>query len=293
MRSPRRRKATRNASTIEVDFKKGGPSPRGGLARCRPADAQPLHPGGAYDRVPSRRARVAGDRPLRYAEGIPGSGAAGAREAQSRFRTAVICSSFRGRKGGLERITQDEAAAEIATPPRNQQNASSGREKRRKPARRLLPDHLPRERIVHPAPSACSCCGGPLRKLGEDITCQRSGRSHVREKFSCRKCEAITQPPAPSYPIARGRASDRHSAMWHNAGRCCCDWDTVSEKSGTSALCGQCRSAKPSSCYGIDTSLTQRRYRPQVQAFTVSRLSSTAARSVLPRPPSVLSSIAH
>ena len=29
---------------------------------------------------------------------------------------------------------------------------------------------------------------------------------HVREKFSCRKCEAITQPPAPFHPIARGRA---------------------------------------------------------------------------------------
>jgi transposase len=29
---------------------------------------------------------------------------------------------------------------------------------------------------------------------------------HVREKFSCRSCEAITQPPAPSHPIARGRA---------------------------------------------------------------------------------------
>ncbi len=28
----------------------------------------------------------------------------------------------------------------------------------------------------------------------------------VREKFSCRCCEAITQPPAPSHPIARGRA---------------------------------------------------------------------------------------
>src|SRR5262249_27314054 len=29
---------------------------------------------------------------------------------------------------------------------------------------------------------------------------------HVREKYSCRSCEAITQPPAPSHPIARGRA---------------------------------------------------------------------------------------
>jgi transposase len=28
----------------------------------------------------------------------------------------------------------------------------------------------------------------------------------VREKMTCRQCEAITQPPAPSHPIARGRA---------------------------------------------------------------------------------------
>ena len=28
----------------------------------------------------------------------------------------------------------------------------------------------------------------------------------VREKFSCRSCETITQPPAPFHPIARGRA---------------------------------------------------------------------------------------
>jgi transposase len=29
---------------------------------------------------------------------------------------------------------------------------------------------------------------------------------HLREKHSCRVCEKITQPPAPSHPIARGRA---------------------------------------------------------------------------------------
>ena len=84
---------------------------------------------------------------------------------------------------------------------------------RRKPARRPLPDHLPRERIVYPAPSACPCCGGVLRKIGEDVTetlehvpaCWKVIQ-HVREKFSCRACETITQPPAPSHPIARGRA---------------------------------------------------------------------------------------
>ena len=36
---------------------------------------------------------------------------------------------------------------------------------------------------------------------------ERSRR--VREKFSCRNCEKITQPPAPSHPIARGRAGPR------------------------------------------------------------------------------------
>jgi transposase len=84
---------------------------------------------------------------------------------------------------------------------------------RAKPARRPLPAHLPRERIVHPAPSVCPCCGGALRKLGEDVTetleyvpARWKVIQHVREKLSCRVCETIAQPPAPSHPIARGRA---------------------------------------------------------------------------------------
>ena len=55
-----------------------------------------------------------------------------------------------------------------------------------------------------------------MRKLGEDVTetlefvpRQWKVIQHVREKFSCRSCEAITQPPAPSHPIARGRAGPR------------------------------------------------------------------------------------
>ena len=66
---------------------------------------------------------------------------------------------------------------------------------------------------MHAAPSACPDCGGSLRKLGEDVTetlehvpAQWKVIQHVREKFACRKCQAITQPPAPSHPIARGRA---------------------------------------------------------------------------------------
>jgi transposase len=85
---------------------------------------------------------------------------------------------------------------------------------RNRPARRPLPEHLPRERVVHPAPTACPCCGGStLRKIGEDVTetlehvpAQWKVIQHVREKFSCRSCETIAQTPAPSHPIARGRA---------------------------------------------------------------------------------------
>jgi transposase len=85
---------------------------------------------------------------------------------------------------------------------------------RKRPARRPLPEHLPRERVVHPAPSSCPCCGGnTLRKIGEDVTetlehvpsCWKVIQ-HVREKFSCRSCETVAQTPAPSHPIARGRA---------------------------------------------------------------------------------------
>jgi transposase len=103
-----------------------------------------------------------------------------------------------------------ETAAELAAARANVEVRSFTR---KKPARRPLPDHLPRERIVYPAPSACPCCGGVLRKIGEDVTetlehvpaCWKVIQ-HVREKFSCRSCETITQPPAPSHPIARGRA---------------------------------------------------------------------------------------
>jgi transposase len=104
---------------------------------------------------------------------------------------------------------QAETRAELAAP----QSVTVSSFARRKPARRPLPEHLPRERVVYPVPSACPCCGGGLSKLGEDVTetlelqpRQWKVLQHVREKYACRRCEAITQAPAPSHPIARGRA---------------------------------------------------------------------------------------
>jgi transposase len=53
-----------------------------------------------------------------------------------------------------------------------------------------------------------------LRKIGEDVTetlelipRQWKVIQHVREKFSCRACECISQPPAPSHPIAGAAAA--------------------------------------------------------------------------------------
>jgi len=113
-----------------------------------------------------------------------------------------------------ETASESEAAAQIAAAAAARANITVQAFERKKPARRPLPDHLPRERIVYPGPTACPCCGGTnLRKIGEDVTemlevipRQWKVIQHVREKFSCRVCEKISQPPAPSHPIARGRA---------------------------------------------------------------------------------------
>lgn len=109
-----------------------------------------------------------------------------------------------------ESAAELDAAADLA-------DAASGPTKvrafARRPARRALPEHLPRHRIVHPGPSSCSCCGGVLRKLGEAVTesLERAPArwfvvQHVREKLSCARCETITEAPAPFHPIQRGRA---------------------------------------------------------------------------------------
>jgi transposase len=116
-----------------------------------------------------------------------------------------------------EGVAEEQAAAEVGAPTPERTERSSHT---RKPARRPLPENLPRERIVYPAPCTCPKCGGPVRKLGEDVTetleCEpRRWKvvEHVREKVSCRSCEAVSQPPAPSHPIARGRAGPHLLAL--------------------------------------------------------------------------------
>ena len=113
--------------------------------------------------------------------------------------------------------TEDELAAEMAAAKTTKVASFT----RKRPSRQPFPEHLPRERVIVPGPVACACCGGArLSKLGEDITetlevVPKSWKviQHVREKFTCRDCEKISQAPAPFHVIARGWAGPSLLAM--------------------------------------------------------------------------------
>ena len=115
--------------------------------------------------------------------------------------------------------TEDELAAEMAAAKAATTKVASFTRKR--PSRKPFPDHLPRERVIIPGPVACACCGGArLSRLGEDITetlevIPKSWKviQHVREKFTCRDCEKISQAAAPFHVIARGWAGPSLLAM--------------------------------------------------------------------------------
>lgn len=113
--------------------------------------------------------------------------------------------------------TEDELAAEMAAAKTTKVASFT----RKRPSRQPFPEHLPRERVLVPGPTSCTCCGGlRLSKLGEDITetlevIPKSWKviQHVREKFSCRDCERISQAPAPFHVIPRGWAGPSFLAM--------------------------------------------------------------------------------
>jgi transposase len=114
--------------------------------------------------------------------------------------------------------TEDALAAEQAAPDAQTTVTSFTR---RKPSRKPFPEHLPRERVVVQAPTQCTCCGSDrIVKMGEDVTDtlevvprQWKVIQTVREKFTCRSCEKISQPPAPFHTIPRGWAGPSLIAM--------------------------------------------------------------------------------
>ena len=105
--------------------------------------------------------------------------------------------------------TEDELAAEKAAAKTETVKSFQ----RKRPGRKPFPEHLPRERVVIPAPASCPCCGSAkLSKLGEDITetleviprrwkvIQRSGRSSPAA-------------PARRSPSRRRRSMSRRAAL--------------------------------------------------------------------------------
>jgi transposase len=113
--------------------------------------------------------------------------------------------------------TEDELAAEAAIA----KTTTVAGFTRNRSERHTFPEHLPRERVVIDPPTACDCCGGNrLRKLGEDVTRTLESQPRrwkvietVREKFTCRDCEKITQAPAPFHVVPRGWAGPSLLAM--------------------------------------------------------------------------------
>jgi len=110
----------------------------------------------------------------------------------------------------LEDLETNQAEQNLQEPELQQPEAVASR----RPIRKPLPEHLPREVKVHePKQNACPSCGGALRKLGEDVSevleyvpARFQVIRHVRPKLSCSCCEQILQVPAPSRPIERGLA---------------------------------------------------------------------------------------
>lgn len=121
----------------------------------------------------------------------------------------------------LEELEADAAEDDLIAEEAAAKTTTVTAFERKRPARKPFPEHLPRERVLVPAPCSCPACGGDrLSKLGEDVTetlevIPRSWKviQTVREKFSCRDCEKIAQAPAPFHVVPRGWAGPSFLAM--------------------------------------------------------------------------------
>jgi transposase len=112
----------------------------------------------------------------------------------------------------LETAQAAEEARQAATEATQPSSTQTDSKRRTRPARKPLPEDLPREVVTHlPAHNRCPDCGGALRQFGEDVSEQleRIPASfkvirHVRPKFACAGCQSVVEAPAPARPIDRG-----------------------------------------------------------------------------------------
>ena len=115
--------------------------------------------------------------------------------------------------GQLELLVEELEANRASREARTPEAPGAKPEQKERPARRPLPEHLPRETVEHVPACTCPECGAAMRKIGEDVAEMLEyvpGNfkviRHVRPKLACASCECIVQAPAPSRPIARGIA---------------------------------------------------------------------------------------
>ncbi|WP_259664436.1 IS66 family transposase [Rhizobium bangladeshense] len=107
----------------------------------------------------------------------------------------------------LEDIEAADAEIEVSA------GSVSGTREKARPSRQPLPDHLPRQEVVHPAACACPVCGGSdFIRNGEAITevldyVPASFRvvRHVQPRFTCKGCDTDIKATMPSLPIERGK----------------------------------------------------------------------------------------
>ena len=93
----------------------------------------------------------------------------------------------------LETAQAAEEAAQAAAEATQPSSTPTDSKRRSRPARKPLPEDLPREVVTHlPDHTCCPDCGGALRQFGEDVSEQleRIPASfkvirHVRPKFAC------------------------------------------------------------------------------------------------------------
>ena len=87
----------------------------------------------------------------------------------------------------LEELRSAQAELPPAAKPRTEEKA--------KPIRRPLPEHLPRERVVHEPSCTCPDCGTAMKKICEDVSevldyvpARFRVIRHVRPKLACPEC---------------------------------------------------------------------------------------------------------
>jgi transposase len=131
-----------------------------------------------------------------------------------RYRFGTKSEQVSGVQGNL---LEEAACADIAAIEEELKQLTSApkiTEPREQPKRTALPAQLPRIEIHHEPRSTTCACGCQMRRIGEDVAekldyipgVARVER-HIRGKWACRQCEALTQAPVPAHVIDKGMAT--------------------------------------------------------------------------------------